>query len=334
MLISMTQLIFMLLLIVSASLLFTNALEHIGHKAGYSSGVTGSIFAAIATALPETLVPIIAIVAGGANQAVNQDISVGAILGAPLMLSTLSTCLMALFVLKKRGMRGRIAPEKTGFVRDLDFFIMAFVLAAIAMHMPLQPGILRIAFSVLLVGIYAIYLRRTFKASRQQIKDGYGVVPDEPLILAKIGCKDNNRNRGLQLILGLILLLLGAKGFVHGVDVMSQLIGLSPLILALLIIPIATELPEKINSILWVRKHKDTLAFGNITGAMVFQGCLLPAIGVLLTPWQPSREVLISMGITLMAAIWLRVNATDQGVRISALMVSGVFYLVYLYLVI
>src|SRR5688572_3997361 len=120
--------IFMLFLILVASELFTNALEYFGHRVGLSAGVTGSVFAAVATALPETMVPIIALVAGTANQTMNEDISVGAILGAPLMLSTLSTCLMALFALKKRKLSGCINPEKVGFTRDLHFFIAAFLI--------------------------------------------------------------------------------------------------------------------------------------------------------------------------------------------------------------
>ena len=60
------------------------------------------------------------------------------------------------------------------------------------------------------------------------------------------------------------------------------------------------------NSILWIRKRKDTLAIGNITGAMVFQGTLLPAIGISLTPWIPQKKVLLGVAITPVAAFWLR----------------------------
>ena len=63
------------------------------------------------------------------------------------------------------------------------------------------------------------------------------------------------------------------------------MIGLDPTILALIIAPIATELPEKFNSVLWVRNGKDTLAMGNITGAMVFQSCLPTVLGLLFTTW-------------------------------------------------
>ena len=78
----------------------------------------------------------------------------------------------------------------------------------------------------------------------------------------------------LQLFIGLALLIFGAKGFVSQVEVVASYIGISVLVLSIMIVPIATELPEKVNSILWIRRRKDTLAFGNITGAMVFQGTL------------------------------------------------------------
>ncbi|MGH8460380.1 MAG: sodium:calcium antiporter, partial [Stenotrophobium sp.] len=110
------QLVLMLLVILLAAELFTNALEHLGERLRISEGVTGSLFAAVGTALPETMVPVIAIFAGTSNAAVNADISVGAILGAPLMLSTLSTCLMALSVLRQRGLHGRLRPERSGLV--------------------------------------------------------------------------------------------------------------------------------------------------------------------------------------------------------------------------
>jgi len=124
------QLLAMLFVILVAAELFTNALEHLGERLKISEGVTGSLFAAVGTALPETMVPILAVFGGTSNVQVNQEIGVGSILGAPLMLSTLSTCLMAFAVLPARGLTGRVMPEKAGFVRDLNFFLFAFGLAA------------------------------------------------------------------------------------------------------------------------------------------------------------------------------------------------------------
>lgn len=324
------ELIIMLIFILLSAQLFSNAIEYFGEKLGISAGVTGSIFAAISTALPETVVPILAIVAGTPDKLVNEEISVGAILGAPIMLSTLSTFIMTSSVIKKRGINGWISPEKSGFIRDLNFFLSAFAIAALAMFLPVDPSYLRICMSVILIFLYILYLLFTFSASSTLVKNGHAVVTNEPLIFTKIGFKTNLKTIFLQLAIGLLLLLFSAKRFIHGLHEASHSIGISTLLLSLLIVPIATELPEKVNSVIWVRKNKDTLGFGNITGAMVFQGTLLTALGILLTPWQPSRTVLTGVLITCIASIWLRINISQKGIKIKALLLNGMLYLLYL----
>jgi len=41
---------------------FTNGIEWLGRKIGVGDGVVGSIFSAVGTCLPETMIPIIAII--------------------------------------------------------------------------------------------------------------------------------------------------------------------------------------------------------------------------------------------------------------------------------
>ncbi len=74
---SFFQLAISLIIILIASEIFTNALEHLGERLKISEGVTGSLFAAIGTALPETMVPILALVAGTSAANVNEEIGVG-----------------------------------------------------------------------------------------------------------------------------------------------------------------------------------------------------------------------------------------------------------------
>ena len=330
MLIYVLELLAMLLVILLASEIFTNALEHLGERLGISEGVTGSVFAAVGTALPETMVPLLAIFAGTTSQQVNEEVGVGAILGAPLMLSTLTTCLMGLAILPRRGLAGRVRPERSGFVRDLHFFIVAFSVAALAMLVPHQMRIARGALSMALVALYASYLFLTIRASRQLVDAGHQTEAHGKMLLCRLGLTQRLATIVLQLSLGLVLLMLGAEGFIHAIQGASESLGISALLLSLLIIPVATELPEKVNSVLWIRRGKDTLAFGNITGAMVFQGTLLPAIGIMLTPWEPRLEVLSGIVITLIAALWLRSNAADQGLRVWALLANGAMYAGYI----
>ena len=78
--------------------------------------------------------------------------------------------------------------------------------------------------------------------------------------------------------------------------------------LALVIVPVATELPETLNSVLWVRTDDDMLAFGNVAGSATFQSCVLAAIGVVFTTWHPGRRDYISATLT----------AADRGVPAGA----------------
>ncbi len=320
---------FLLLILVGAEV-FVNALEHLGEKLKISEGVTGSLFAAVGTAMPETLVPLLAIFGGASNVETSHEIGVGAILGAPLMLSTLSLCLMGASVLKRRGMQGHLTPERSGLKRDLDFFLMAFVLAFAAMFVPHGDGLVRGAIAFVMVLIYFVYVMLTLRASSKLVEDGHGTEAESPMLLTRLGMPQNLFFIVVQLGLGLALLVVGAKGFIHGVEEAAPIIGISALLLSLMIIPVATELPEKVNSILWIRKRKDTLAFGNITGAMVFQGTLLPAIGISLTPWTAQKEVWLGVVITLVAAFWLRWAALNGGLRVWHLFVNGALYVTYL----
>lgn len=327
------QLFLMLIVILIAAEVFTNALEHLGEKLGISEGVTGSIFAAVGTALPETMVPLLALLAGTQNVATNEEIGVGSILGAPLMLATLSISLMAISVWKRRGTHGHLRPERTGLTRDLNFFLVAFSFAALAMFVPHTLTVVRYGMGAGMVMIYFVYLMMTIRASKALVADGHATEAGGDMFLCKIGLPNNMVVIVVQLILGLALLIAGAKGFIHGVEAAAHIIGISALLLSLLIIPIATELPEKVNSILWIRKGKDTLAFGNITGAMVFQGTLLPAIGIMLTPWEPRPEVALGIAMTLLAAAWLRYLMAKGGIQVWHLLVNGAMYITYLVLV-
>ena len=306
---------------------FTNSLEHFGQRLGISEGVTGSIFAAIGTALPETMVPLFAIFLGSGTETLRHEVAVGAILGAPLLLATLAFFLVGIFAARSRGWHATLNPEPTGFARDLLWFNWAFFIGVMAAFVPSEWPWVRGLMAFTLVGMYVAYLTLTIRASTNLVVDGHGTEADHPLYSTKIGMPDNLVIILFQLGVGLGLIMLGAKGFVYGIEHLAPLWGISALTLSLLIVPIATELPEKVNSILWIRRGKDTLAVGNLTGAMMFQGSLLPAVGIMLTAWVPQKEILVGMAMTLVAATYLTWLVRRGAVKPIHLVVNGLCYL-------
>ena len=103
----------------------------------------------------------------------------------------------------------------------------------------------------------------------------------------------------LQLLVGLGAMVGGAHLFVEELLNIADSLGVQAVVLSLVLAPLATELPEKVNSFFWVREGKDSLALGNITGAMVFQSTIPFGIGLLFTDWSLSGDATLSIALGL-----------------------------------
>ncbi|CAN5116332.1 sodium:calcium antiporter [soil metagenome] len=289
-LLELVSLVLTLVFIVANAELFTNGIEWLGQRLELSEGVVGSVFAAVGTALPETLIPIVALIFFSRQHGV--EVGIGAIAGAPFMLSTLTLGLCGIaclvFTATKRRKAG-LEIKKAVIKRDLKFFIVAYSLALLGTLLPPNP-ILRYVLAACLLLLYPFYLYICFRHEGE-----VGECPDTLYFdrVFKLGSKR------LFLIVPQVLVALGgilggAYMFVGCIQNLSDDFNISPLVLSLIVTPIATELPEKINSVLWLRANKDTLAIGNVTGALVFQSCFPVAFGVAFTSWNLDHGTLLS----------------------------------------
>lgn len=299
--------------------LFTNGVEWLGKKLNLSEGAVGSVLAAVGTALPETMIPIIAILFTGGKGA--SAVGIGAILGAPFMLGTLAffvTGLAGLIFKQDNQRRKEMAVDHFVLQRDLRFFILVYSVAILAAFIKIYP--VKILIVIFMVSAYAYYVYRTVTC---------GGAPSCNLNPLHVARKAENPHTGLvvmQVVIALVAIVLGAKYFVGGVEGLSDVLGLNPLILSMIITPIATELPEKFNSVIWVRQGKDTLALGNITGAMVFQSSIIPIIGITLTPWELTLPALISVAMALTSAGVIFMYSRLTGKLTPWMLLSGGFY--------
>src|SRR6266550_3712121 len=128
-------------IILAGAELFTNGIEWFGRKLGLAEGAVGSVLAAVGTALPETMIPIVAILFSG--QAHSAEIGVGAILGAPFMLATLAMFVtgLAVMVQARRRDAGDVMPVDTAVLgADMSTFVITDGLAiAAAGVLPAEP---------------------------------------------------------------------------------------------------------------------------------------------------------------------------------------------------
>jgi cation:H+ antiporter len=285
-------------IILSGALLFTNAVEWLGHRLSLGEGAVGSLLAAVGTAMPETLIPIVAVIGGSEG---SEDVAIGAIVGAPFLLATIAMAIVgfsALAYKNKREQGRRLKAHSETLERDLTFFLIFFALAlAVGWGMPLP---LRIAAAVVFCTAYGFYVRATLRRGGEMQSES----TLKPLIL-------DPRNRAdpamwmivTQVLVGLAAMVGGAHLFVEELLHVAESLGVEALVLSLVLAPLATELPEKANSFFWVREGKDALALGNITGAMVFQSTIPISVGLLLTDWDLDRFAAASVILGLIGGV-------------------------------
>ncbi|HEU4919917.1 MAG TPA: hypothetical protein VFT20_09265 [Candidatus Limnocylindrales bacterium] len=327
--------------ILTGAELFTNGIEWFGRKLELAEGAVGSVLAAVGTALPETMIPIIAILFGSGTEA-SHAVGVGAILGAPFMLSTLAMFVtgVAVLIVARRRPAGDVMPVDTGVLaHDMRYFAIAYALAIGAAFLPLEPAWLKWIVAAILIGIYAWYVKGHFEADPDVDAEDLAPLRFHRLDRrAHLSNPEAPRLRvvNLQVLAALGLIVAGAYFFVGAVEHLATSFGLDEALLALVIAPIATELPEKFNSVIWVRQGKDTLAMGNITGAMVFQSTIPTVVALLFasSAWhftEGSRLAFASGGIAFLSSALIFIPMARAG-RLTGrrLLVGGAFYLVYL----
>ncbi len=326
MLIDVIMLVISLGFILFACFVFTNAIEWFGKKLNLGQGVVGSVFAAIGTGLPETIIPIIAIVFYTGGDA--HEIGIGAIAGAPFMLGTLAFFVtgLAVLVFSKLGRRStQMTADVDVISRDLTFFIIIYGVAVLTSLIHTHVTI-KACIAVLLLLSYIIYLKTTFSDEADQVGN-----VDELYFTRFFKVKTSLVWIVVQLIIALLGIIFGADLFVKYVENLANSIGIAPLILSMIITPIATELPEKLNSVIWIGHKKDTLALGNITGAMVFQSCFPVVFGMIFTSWNLTGITMLSAIIALTSAVlnlaWIKITKT---ISPYVLLASGVLYIIFL----
>ena len=291
-------------LIITGAIGFTNAVEWLGHRLNLGAGAVGALLAAVGTALPESVIPIVALLGGGGQEAT--DIAIGAIIGAPFLLATLAMLLVvgsAHLFSGRRDQGSEVTGEPDSTRRDLHWYLalmpIGIVLGVISASAPL-----RYAGAALVLLGYAGYVRATVKGGGDA-DDEEEIAPlyfdtskeDPPSTFQMVA----------QFVVSLAAIIGGAELFVGAVEQIAESAGISPLVLALVLAPLATEMPEKANSVLWVRNGKDALALGNITGAMAFQATIPVALGLVFTDWRLEPQAVVAAGIGLAGgalALW------------------------------
>jgi cation:H+ antiporter len=203
------------------------------------------------------------------------------------------------FLLDKKNHASRITQEFSGkrLAHDQAWFMGVFI-CKVALGMVVfayKPWL-----AVLFLLTYAVYV---WKELRADDSSGDKDEDKEPLKLRKRDADPPAVWAVAQTLGALVAIFLSSQLFVRQLETVGPWLGMSPQLVALLLSPIATELPETVNAIIWVRQGKTSLALGNISGAMMIQATVPSALGIMFTPWLLDKPLIWAAVVTILAIV-------------------------------
>jgi cation:H+ antiporter len=317
---------------------FVNAVEWLGLQLDVGPVAVGTILAAIGTALPESVVTLVAVTFGGGAH--GADIGIGAALGGPLVVGTIAYAVVgATLLVKKRGHTrdavttttpggspqtpvtddgGLVGVDAGRRARDQTWFVSIFVF---------KIGLGFVAFAVkpwlglLFFAAYGVYFWREMRSKSDTSAEDL-----EPLKLQPKRAVPSRLAVATQTVVTLVIVFVASQLFVGQLAWAGPVLGLSPVVVALLLSPVATELPEIMNALIWVRQGKTQLALGNISGAMMIQATVPSGLGLLFTPWLFDTPLLLAGVATLASVIYLLLLLRVGQLTPWRLVAAAVFY--------
>jgi cation:H+ antiporter len=313
---------------------FVNAVEWLGVRLKMGTLAIGTVLAAIGTALPESVVTLVAVTMG--HSSASKDIGVGAAMGGPLVLATIAYGVTGwMLIRRKRALAAtngkslrsdnrdpladvdlsRLPSDQTWF---LCIFIVKVSLGLVAFAIKPWCGLLFFA-------AYGVYFFREMRADAQ----AHSSADLEPLKLQPKRATPSGWAVVVQTIATLGIIFGASQLFVAQLEWAGPALGLSAAVTALLLSPIATELPEVMNAIIWVKQGKTSLALANISGAMMIQATVPSGLGLLFTPWHFDGPLLLSGVITIIGILYLLWLLHTERFTAARLAMSAGFYAIF-----
>lgn len=293
--------------------LFVNGVEHLGARLRLGGLAVGTVLAAAGTALPESVITLVAVaVRGGPDGA---EIGIGAAMGGPLALATVAYGAIGLALWREQRHAGSPAPalDLGQVARDQRTFLVLFAAKA-------GLGLVAFAWKPWLGGLfllaYAAYVVRELRAGREEHDEAEEF---EPLTFQRRRAVPSGWAVWGQVAVALAVVVVASQLFVDRLVTVAPVLGLPASVTALLLAPVASELPEVLNGVLWVRAGKPRLALAAVSGSMIVQVTVPSAFGLFWTPWEFAPAVTAAAVTTAAALAWVLVLHARGGLTAGRL---------------
>ena len=254
--------------LIFASWLLSDGAEHLAERWG--GRFVGRTLLSIATTLPE-----IGIVVAAAKDG-SYGTAIGSALGSNLFMMTLGLAVMLIIATTRLSK----APQKFVDVKEFGLDKVFLVITAVAGAVLFIDGY-DLLDGIIFTGLFSVYLVFAFREMKREKKQ----IPfEKDLHENELHAKPKKHfARAMMLfVAGTVGIFVGAEPFVHALEGVSVDLGVSVVILAVIVSPIAGEMPEKISMILLARKgaHGASIAVANVLGSKILNNTLLLSVAI------------------------------------------------------
>ena len=313
-------------IVLIAALLFTNAIEYLGFKMGWTGSFVGAILAPLFTSFPELTVFLVAIYLYGGIS--GEEIGIGTIYGQPFMASSLSYGLVGLVVLIGYyiGTRDDLVLEVEKHLA-IPYLFITILFPLTLVPALIQAYIVKVLFACLFLASYITYTYMMYSRRIAEVSE-----EANPPYLIKV-FKFENIAIALQLFISILMLYYGSKVLVGSVDDIARYVGIEPIALSLIVVPAVTALPETASALIWGFRGKDTLSIASLVGEKILYSTFYPALGIILTSWEYNIHAGLSVLATTIISLILLYYIWRCKVPWYALLIGLIFFISYAYIV-
>ncbi len=303
-----------------AAMLFVNTVEYVGCRMALGSSFMGAIISPLFTSLPEMVVFLVAIFV-----AREESIGVGTVFGQPFMASSLSYGLVGI-----AAIIGYLLKKRNDLTFDVDrSLVIPYVFVTILFPLTIVPSIVGFhkLFGLIFLASYLYYVWMMYRKRMAEV-----IEEADDLYICRL-IPHPTFSVIIQAMCSVILLYIGSEKLVESVKVLALQTGISEMGLALVIVPMATAIPETTSAIIWGYRGRDTLSIGSLVGEKVLYSTFYPGLALLLTSWTLDIHAYMSVVATTIISLILLYYIAKGRIPVEALCFGLIFFLAYVVLV-
>lgn len=308
-----------------SSLLLTNSVESLDSRTKLGSTFVGAIVTPLFTSLPEMIVFFTAILFYSGFE--GDKIGIGTLFGQPFVTSSLSYGLLGSSIIMGMLRRKR---QNTSVNIDMNLSVPYIFVSILFPTLYIPSLLVSYHIQILFAAIFAIsyflfvylsYQKRIIGAIRPEIEP-YLIKFMNPLLAIIV-----------QIILTSIGLYIGTHLLVESLITISTVLGIDPLGLSIIVVPLATAIPETLNAMIWGYKGNDSLAISALVGEKVLYSTFYPALGLLSIKWTSNIYSELSIIFTTAVSFMMLIYIRSRHIPIYVMFIGSSFFILYAWLI-